>query len=68
MGEHVEDVYENEPQISDDLIRLENTVLLPHIGSATLETRSKMAEMAATNIIEFFKGNSPPNILNPEVL
>ena len=62
------DVYENEPQISDDLIKMKNTVLLPHIGSATSETRIKMALMAATNIIEYFKGNKPPNILNPEVL
>lgn len=62
------DVYENEPELKEDLIQLKNAVLLPHIGSATLETRTKMALMAATNIIEFFKGNQPPNILNPEVL
>jgi len=62
------DVYENEPDLHEELIQLKNAILLPHIGSATLETRTKMAVMAATNIIEFFKGNQPPNILNPEVL
>jgi len=62
------DVYENEPEIHEELLGLNNVVLLPHIGSATLETRTKMAIMAATNIIEFFKGNQPPNILNPEIL
>ncbi len=62
------DVYENEPELKKELIQLKNTVLLPHIGSATLEARTKMAVMAATNIIEYFKGNQPPNILNPEVL
>ena len=62
------DVYENEPAIHDELMQLKNVVLLPHIGSATLETRTKMALMAATNIVEYFKGKQPPNILNPEVL
>lgn len=62
------DVYENEPEIHADLMKLKNVVLLPHIGSATLETRAKMAIMSATNIITYFQGVKPPNILNPEVL
>lgn len=62
------DGYENEPEIHKGLFEFKNVILLPHIGSATLETRTKMAVMAATNIIEFFNGNKPPNILNPEVL
>jgi len=62
------DVYENEPELKKDLIQLKNTVLLPHIGSATLEARTKMALMAATNIISCFQGKRPPNIINPEVL
>jgi len=62
------DVYEDEPEIHEELFRLKNVVLLPHIGSATLETRTKMSVIAATNIVEFFKGNQPPNILNPEIL
>ena len=62
------DVYENEPELHKELVELENTVLLPHIGSATLEARTKMALMAATNIIEYFKGKRPPNILNQDIL
>ncbi len=61
------DVYEDEPKLSDGLIELDNVILLPHIGSATIETRTKMAIMAATNIISYFKGQKPPNIINPEV-
>jgi len=45
------DVYENEPGIPEELIELPNVVLLPHIGSATHETRDKMAETAAENLI-----------------
>ena len=62
------DVYENEPEIQRELLELNNVILLPHIGSATYEARTKMAIMAATNIIEYFRGNQPPNILNPEIL
>ncbi|MFA3781715.1 2-hydroxyacid dehydrogenase [Melioribacteraceae bacterium 4301-Me] len=50
------DVYENEPQIKHELFRLDNVVLLPHIGSATFEARSKMAELAAKNVIAVLKG------------
>ncbi len=45
------DVYEFEPEISKELLTMKNVILLPHIGSATMETRSKMAELAAKNII-----------------
>jgi glyoxylate reductase len=61
------DVYENEPSIHPGLKR-PNVVLTPHIASASLETRTKMACMAAQNVVTFFKGGRPPNILNPEVL
>jgi len=61
------DVYENEPFIHPGLKR-PNVVLAPHIASASLETRSKMASMAAENIVALFKGQRPPNMLNPEVL
>ena len=61
------DVYENEPAIHPGLKR-PNVVLAPHIASASLETRTKMACMAAQNVVTFFKGGRPPNILNPEVL
>jgi glyoxylate reductase len=61
------DVYENEPSIHPGLKRA-NVVLAPHIASASLETRTKMACMAAENVVALFKGQRPPNILNPEVL
>jgi len=61
------DVYEREPLIHDGL-RRPNVVLAPHLGSGTVETRTKMATMAAENLIAFFAGRRPPNILNPEVL
>lgn len=61
------DVYENEPFIHPGLKR-PNVVLAPHIASASLETRSKMACIAAENVTAIFKGQRPPNMLNPEVL
>lgn len=62
------DVYENEPKIHPGLLKLENVVLLPHIGSATKETREKMSLMAAENLMAGLKGKQPPNLVNPEVL
>lgn len=50
------DVYKNEPNINKNLMMLENVVLLPHIGSATVETRNKMAELAAKNVILVLHG------------
>jgi glyoxylate reductase len=61
------DVYENEPFIHPGLKRA-NVVLAPHIASASLETRTKMACIAAENVVALFKGQRPPNMLNPEVL
>jgi glyoxylate reductase len=61
------DVYENEPTINPGLKRA-NTVLAPHISSASLETRTKMACIAAQNVVALFKGQRPPNLLNPDVL
>ncbi|MGC8903136.1 MAG: 2-hydroxyacid dehydrogenase [Fervidobacterium sp.] len=57
------DVYENEPMLTHGLEKLENVVLLPHIGSATYETREKMSEMVAVNIIEALEGRIPPNLV-----
>jgi len=61
------DVYENEPLIHPGLKR-SNVVLAPHIASASLETRTKMACIAAENVVALFTGRRPTNILNPEVL
>jgi glyoxylate reductase len=61
------DVYENEPQIADGLAECDNVVLLPHLASASRETRDKMATMAATNALALLKGEKAPNTVNPEV-
>lgn len=62
------DVYEDEPRVHQGLMACENAVLLPHLGSATLETRTRMAEIAVANILAFFAGRTPPNCVNSEVL
>lgn len=58
------DVYEFEPKITKDLLKMKNVVLLPHIGSATVETRNKMAELAASNIVRVLKGKNPLTPVN----
>jgi len=62
------DVYEDEPKLAAGLVELNNVTLLPHIGSASIATRDKMAEIAARNVIAFFDGQAPPTALNPEVV
>lgn len=62
------DVFEFEPEIHPELLKMDNVVLLPHIGSASFETRTKMAEMAVTNLVNFLSGKKPLSIVNPEVL
>jgi glyoxylate reductase len=63
------DVFREEPISKDSpLLELENVVLVPHIGSASRNTRATMATMCAENIIKALKGERPPNIVNPEVL
>jgi glyoxylate reductase len=61
------DVFEAEPRVTPELLKMENTLLLPHIGSATDETREKMALVAVNNILAVIRGEVPPNILNPEI-
>ena len=61
------DVYENEPALEPGLAELQNVVLAPHTASATRETRTKMATMAAENLLAALQGKVPPNIVNPEV-
>jgi glyoxylate reductase len=62
------DVFEEEPTVHPDLLACENAVIIPHLGSATRETRAKMAEIAASNIVARLTGKTPPTCLNPEVL
>ena len=57
------DVFEFEPDITPELKELDNIILTPHIASATEETRNKMAELAAQNIIEALEGRTPPNLI-----
>jgi len=62
------DVFEQEPTPTENpLLKLDNVVVAPHISSASYETRSKMAEMVAENLLAFFEGKTPPNLVNPEV-
>lgn len=62
------DVYEREPELSRGLAELDNVVLSPHAGSATVETRGRMAIVAAENLLAGLAGETPPNLVNPEVL
>ncbi|MBI4228370.1 MAG: D-glycerate dehydrogenase [Deltaproteobacteria bacterium] len=62
------DVYEKEPEVEKELLKLKNVVLLPHVGSASLETREKMAEMAVENVVSALSGEVPKNLVNPEAL
>ena len=62
------DVYEREPEVHPGLLELDNAVLLPHLGSATLETRTAMAVLAARNAIAASSGQPPLTPVNPEVL
>jgi len=60
------DVYEREPEVHPGLLELENVLLVPHLGSATEETRTAMADLAAENLIEGVEGRRPPCLVNPE--
>ena len=63
------DVVETEPiSPSDPLLTLDNVIITPHIASASVTTRTKMAKMAAENLIAGLSGQIPPNCANPEVL
>nr|WP_319398627.1 NAD(P)-dependent oxidoreductase [uncultured Carboxylicivirga sp.] len=58
------DVYENEPTVPDELLAMDNVVLIPHLGTATHETRKEMSTLVAENIKAFFNGEMPPNRVN----
>ncbi len=62
------DVYENEPTINPKLLKLQNVVLLPHMGSATVEARIEMGEKVIINIKTFMDGHKPPDRVLPEML
>jgi glyoxylate reductase len=62
------DVFENEPDVHPGLLELDNVVLIPHLGSATIETRTAMAMLAADNALAVLRGERPPTAVNPEVL
>jgi glyoxylate reductase len=58
------DVFEHEPQVHPDLLALDNVVLLPHLGSATIETRTAMGELAARNVLAVLAGEPPLTPVN----
>ena len=63
------DVFQKEPVSKNSpLLSLQNTVIAPHIGSASKNTRDTMSIMCAENLIAALEGNKPPNLVNPEVL
>src|SRR5207253_455582 len=62
------DVYEHEPQVNPKLLELDNVVLLPHMGSATLEGRIEMGEKVLINIKTFADGHKPPDRVLPAML
>jgi glyoxylate reductase len=62
------DVYENEPKAHPGLPQRKDVILTPHIASASIETRTKMAVMAANNVAAFFEGRRPPNAINADAL
>ena len=61
------DVYENEPELAEGLSECKNAVLLPHVGSGTIETRTNMGMIAAKNAIAIIEGKKAPQVVNPEI-
>jgi glyoxylate reductase len=62
------DVFEREPDVDPKLLELENVVVIPHLGSATVDTRHAMGHLAVDNVFAALDGTTPPTLLNPEVL
>lgn len=61
------DVFEREPEVHEGLLELENVVIIPHLGSATVDTRNAMGLLAAENVFAALDGRRPPTLVNPEV-
>lgn len=61
------DVFDGEPKVNPKFAALDNVVLAPHIGSATGETRLRMAMLAVRNLLDMLAGKRPQNVVNPEV-
>lgn len=61
------DVFEKEPDVHSDLLGRENVVVIPHLGSATVDTRVAMGMLAAENLLAALEGHRPPTLLNPEI-
>ena len=57
------DVYENEPELTEGMAELDNLMLLPHIGSASYETRNIMADLVADNVLDTLKGKPPRSLV-----
>jgi len=62
------DVFEHEPKVSPEFKKMKNVVIVPHLGSATIEVREEMAGIVVDNILALLEGRRPPNCVNPEVL
>jgi glyoxylate reductase len=62
------DVYEHEPEVSPELLKMPNVVLTPHLGSAVFELREGMAHVVVDNIIALIEGKPPVSCFNPQVL
>jgi glyoxylate reductase len=62
------DVYEHEPKVNPKLMARRDVILAPHIGSATVETRTRMMVVAADNVAAFFEGRTPPSAINKDAL
>ena len=62
------DVFEHEPRVHPALLARKDVILTPHIASASVETRTKMAVMAANNVVALFEGRRPPNAINADAL
>jgi len=62
------DVFEREPEVEPRLLQLENAVVIPHLGSATVDTRNAMGDVVVDNVFAAIDGARPPTLLNPDVL